>query len=207
MAVDLQMTTKMKTDFDVLRAKFLNLSQTILFCVRLEIRCRVIYYLDLVVREGNYCSDEDIVDPDQYIARLNRELTDIEEVIVEALAPKQARFVFNGLTQLMSTLLIRNVAYIKQLNKNGVQRLVNNVLAIQQNLITFRLLEKKDLDKCITYYELFRKEDKDLLFFIRGSNSFTFDQYKAIINLKYNQNDAPAILKKIGEYFVSRPTI
>ena len=110
---------------------------------------------------------------------------------------------FDGLTQLMSTLLIHNVRYLRQINANGIQRLINNVFSLQQNLITSTIVDNHDLDRCRKYYELFKLEETDLLLFIRGAEgAFSFEEYEAIVKVKFNGKEQKAVLKKISDYFV-----
>lgn len=75
-----------------MREKFETLMENILYTIRIEIRCHVMYYLDLAIREGDYFSEEEQLDPDPYIGSLNVDLTQIEVVIIGALPPRQARF-------------------------------------------------------------------------------------------------------------------
>lgn len=106
------------------------------------------------MREGNYCQDKDDSEPDPYIGLLNTDLTVMEEMISEALAPRKARFLFDGITQLMTSVLISNLKQIKQINIHGVNRLVSNVHSLQQNLISFTVVFDKDLEKAKKYFTL-----------------------------------------------------
>ena len=44
-------------------------------------------------------------EPDPYIGLLNTDLTEMEEIIANSLPPRQARFIFDGITGLMCTVL------------------------------------------------------------------------------------------------------
>lgn len=111
---------------------------------------------------------------------------------------------FDGLTQLMCTLLIHNVRYLRQINSNGIQRLINNIFSLQQNLITFTIVDNHDLDRCRKYYELFKLDENELLVFIRGGEgAFTFEEYEAIVKVKFNGKEQKAILKKVSDHFIA----
>ncbi|KAJ3373709.1 hypothetical protein HDU91_006038 [Kappamyces sp. JEL0680] len=182
----------------------------ILYAVRIEIRCHTIFYLDLAIREGSYFTDEDLFEPDPYIGLLNSDLTMMEEMISDALPPRLARFLFDGITQLMSAILISNVKHLRQVNANGVNRLLSNVVALHQNLISFTALYDKDLDKAKKYFSLLKMTGPQILVFLeKNPGLFTFEEYRALLDLLYN--DASTLDKTEGkqtqfrlkEYFVS----
>jgi exocyst complex component 4 len=158
--------------------------------------------LDLAIREGNYFAEEEQLDPDPYIGLLNTELTQIEEMIMDALPPREAKFVFDGLTQCMASVLIINLRHLKQINGNGITRLLNNVHSLQQNLIGFSLVQDQHLDKARKYFECLAMNEEEMMEFVQKSHGlFTFEEYKAILKLK-NQESA-SIAQKLKEYFIT----
>jgi exocyst complex component 4 len=160
------------------------------------------FYLDLAIREGNYCAEDEQLDPDPYIGLLNTDLTQIEEMIMEALPPRQARFIFEGLTQLMTSVLIVNLRHLKQVNKNGVTKLLNNVHSLQQNLIGFTLVQDQHLEKAKKYFECLGTEDAEFMEFVEKANGmFTYDEYMAI--LKLHNNTSGPIAQQLKEYFIT----
>lgn len=157
-SANLDLGEEMVEAFDLIISKFQNLQQLILYSIRIEIRSHAIFYLDLAMREGNYSSEEENSEPDPYIGLLNNDLTIMEEIISESLPPRQARFLFDGITELMSTVLISNVRTLRQISGNGVNRLLSNILALQQNLISFTTLYENHLDRAKKYLSLLQLE-------------------------------------------------
>ena len=160
------------------------------------------YYLDLAIREGNYCAEEEQLDPDPYIGLLNNDLTQLEEMIMDALPPRQAKFAFEGLTQLMASVLIVNLRHLKQINDNGTKRLLSNVHSLQQNLIGFSLIQDQHLDKARKYFECLARRGDELMEFVEKANGiFTFEEYKVILKLT-NQETEP-VAQQLKDYFVT----
>ena len=75
------------------------------------------YYL-----KGNYVGEEDNPEPDPYIGLLNTDLTEMEEIITNSISPRKARFIFDGITGLISTVLIHNIRQLRQLSLCGIER-------------------------------------------------------------------------------------
>lgn len=66
------------------------------------------------------------------------------------------RFVFDGLPDLISYLLINEATYIKKLNNNGIQKMIRNILALQQNLSNFvPLTQCAIMENAREYYQLY----------------------------------------------------
>lgn len=66
------------------------------------------------------------------------------------------RFVFEGLGTLMEHLLISNARYIRFANAVGIQKIMRNMLAMQQNMKTITdVSQDADFEKAKTYYSLF----------------------------------------------------
>jgi exocyst complex component 4 len=66
------------------------------------------------------------------------------------------RFVFEGLGTLMERVLISNSRQIGFANRFGVQKILRNVLALQQNLKTINdLPQHVDFERARRYWELF----------------------------------------------------
>jgi exocyst complex component 4 len=137
-------TEDLQYEFDTLENDFKRLELQILYIIRNEVRCHTIYYLDLAIREvrqkvpissethplfpsypplqGNYVTEELHAEPDPYISLLNTDLTEMEEIISNSLPPRYARFVFDGITGLMSSVLIHNIRQLRQVTLSGVDR-------------------------------------------------------------------------------------
>jgi exocyst complex component 4 len=78
-------------------------------------------------------------------------------VFVDSCLTPYARFVFEGLGQLMETLLIANARFIRALNGNGVKKMFRNILALQQNVKIISEGLHIEFERAKRYYSLFSK--------------------------------------------------
>jgi exocyst complex component 4 len=152
--VHLPLSTEMTARFDSILNYFQELSETYLFALRVEIRCHAMYYLDLAMREGNYLLEEEPYEPDAYIDMLNQDLVLIEESIGKAVPNRRTRFLFDGLSFLIRDVLMGNLRYVRRLNLFGVEKLVRNVMSLQQSLTNISAIHEKGLDRVKNYFEL-----------------------------------------------------
>ena len=67
------------------------------------------------------------------------------------------RFVFEGIGQLMESLLISNAKNIRAMNQNGVKKMFRNILALQQNIKIIAEGLQIEFDRAKRYYALFTK--------------------------------------------------
>ncbi|CAM0140394.1 unnamed protein product [Umbelopsis sp. WA50703] len=171
--------------FDALLVTYQQLAETCLFTLRLEARCRVMYYLDMATREGNYFLEEESFEPDPYIMTLNSNLVEIDDCITASLATNDESFVFDGLPDLIVHLMISNATYIKRLNHNGVQKMIRNILALQQNLLSVLPASQcAPMERGREYYSLFGLGPERMTQEIQNKGPrFTFDEYRDILRL------------------------
>ncbi|KAI9250189.1 Sec8 exocyst complex component-specific domain-containing protein [Phascolomyces articulosus] len=142
--------------FDTLLTTYQQLAETCLFTLRLENRCHVIYYLEMAMQEGNYYLEDETYEPDPYIITLNQDLVEVDDCITASLPPKDELFAFDGLPALIVHILISEASHIKRMNANGVQKMMRNVLALQQNLANFVPPSQNSvMERAREYYQLF----------------------------------------------------
>lgn len=142
--------------FDNLLTTYQQLAETCLFTLRLENRCHTMYYLEMAVRDGNYYLEDESFEPDPYVITLNSDLMEMDDCITASLPPKDEMFAFDGLPALIVHLLISEAAYIKRMNANGVQKMMRNILALQQNLNSLVPPSQSSvLDRAREYYQLY----------------------------------------------------
>ncbi|KAK9728372.1 exocyst subunit [Basidiobolus ranarum] len=176
-------------NFVTILDEFQQLAETCLFMLHIEFRCQSMYYLDLATREGNYYLNETAHEPDSYIVTLNTTLVNFEECMTETLPLNEISFVFNGLSYLMSHVLITNIRYIKQMNSAGISKMIRNILALKQNLANIALPHGNGLDEAKKYYELIGLSPQELIQYAgEHIHSFTFEQYKYLLDLIEENN-------------------
>ncbi|KAI9491703.1 Sec8 exocyst complex component-specific domain-containing protein [Zychaea mexicana] len=182
--------------FDTLLTTYQQLAETCLFTLRLENRCHVIYYLEMAMQEGNYYLEDETYEPDPYIITLNQDLVELDDCITASLPPKDELFAFDGLPALIVHILISEASHIKRMNVNGVQKMMRNVLALQQNLANFVPPSQNSvMERAREYYQLFNLSSEGLIRSISENGpKFTFDEYRIILGLihdikKGNEDD------------------
>ncbi|KTW28876.1 hypothetical protein T552_01505 [Pneumocystis carinii B80] len=175
---------------EAILVNFKELSKTILFTIRIEIRCHVMYYIEKVVRDGNYYLDHSIPKPDLYLLELNTELLEYNEQLNSCLQYDEYLFVFYGLPYLIDNLLVLSAENIKKMNTIGSEKMLLNIMILQQNLKNvIRDVENVKLEKSIHYYELLKLGPKNLLEEAKKpSNIFTYDEVKTLLHLQYSED-------------------
>ncbi|CAG8528495.1 3438_t:CDS:10 [Paraglomus brasilianum] len=179
-------------------ATFQQLAEQCLFTLRVEMRCHTMHYIDLATREGNYQLMEEAVEPDPYIIQLNEDLVKCDDYLSSSLPSREHKFIFEGLDKLMEKLLINNVTFMKNLNPNGANKMLRNILALQQNLKNIVDNPKEiSLDRAKRYYELYKHGPGDMLASVRNNKNsrdnkpeFTFEEYQAMLEVIYNIDNA-----------------
>ncbi|OZJ02130.1 hypothetical protein BZG36_04585 [Bifiguratus adelaidae] len=173
---------------DKILVSFQSLAETCLFTIRIEGRCHTMYYLDIATREGNYLLEDETYEPDPYVLMLNADLVVFEQSLLGNLPENEQSFVVDGLPSLVAQVMISNAHYIKRMNLNGVQKMIRNILALQQNLTNLATSEQSSqLDQAREYYRLYTLGSENLLNEIRDrAPQFTFDEYRVILSLIHN---------------------
>ncbi|EPQ60468.1 exocyst complex component sec8 [Gloeophyllum trabeum ATCC 11539] len=181
----LPLSREMALRFQALLKTYDQLSELMLYSMRIDVRCRTIHYLDMSMREGNYVLDEEPREPDAYVVDLNKELVECEEFITSSLPPAQQFFVFEGLGQLMEHLLISNARHIHRANAFGIRKVLRNMIALQQNLRSLTGASPDiEFTRAKRYYSLFFISPSDMLDSIRQKQSYNFDEYKTMLGLQ-----------------------
>lgn len=65
------------------------------------------------------------------------------------------QYIFQGLGQLISTILIGGAEHIQRINDNGVKKMCRNIYAIQRTLCEITNQPEHAMDHARQYYELF----------------------------------------------------
>ena len=121
------------------------------------------------------------------------------------------RFAFEGMGHLMQHLLISNARHIHAVNVYGIKKMNRNMLALQQNIKTITDdSDSTQFERAKRYYSLFLLSPpvrwpllamrattlisvlQELLDTVRQKQEFTFDEYKAILDLQCGVQPSPA---------------
>jgi exocyst complex component 4 len=175
----------MAGQFDVLLKTYDHLSELILCTLRIDVRCRVIHFLNLAMRQGNYRVDHETFEPEPHIIDLNSELSAYDDVIASTLPERERRFVFEGLGSMVEHLLVYNARYIRFANKFGIQKIMRNILAVQQSLKTLSdAPQDAEFERAKTFYDMFSLTPSQMLEQVQQKPRFTFDEYRSMLNLQ-----------------------
>ncbi|KZT53789.1 hypothetical protein CALCODRAFT_439643 [Calocera cornea HHB12733] len=185
--LSLPLTRAMALRFDALLKTYDLLAEVILFTTRIDIRCRTIHYLSLVMRTNDFLIEQAPIEPDMQVAELNADMGKIDDFAASTLPERERRFLFEGLGSLMDQLLVSGARYINLMNDHGVERIMRNLLALEQNLKTMTGDEARDADlsRARRYWAMFGGGPKEMLERAKnGPRQFSFDEYKAMLTLQ-----------------------
>ncbi|KAI0361385.1 hypothetical protein OH77DRAFT_1417634 [Trametes cingulata] len=188
----LPLSSAMTLRFQALHMTYVQLAELILYTIRIDVRCRVIHHLDLALRHGIYRIEREAAEPDPHIIDLNTELGNCDASLTSTLPELHRKFVFEGIGHLMQHLLISNARFIQSANALGIKKMMRNMLALQQNIKTITDdNQSTDFDRAKQYYSLFLLSPPDMLDTVRQKQEFTFDEYKAILDLQCGVQPSP----------------
>ncbi|KAI8990488.1 Sec8 exocyst complex component-specific domain-containing protein [Trametes punicea] len=181
----LPLSSAMALRFQALHQTYVQLAELVLYTIRIDIRCRVIHHLDLALRHGIYRVEREATEPDPHVIDLNTELGNCDASLTSTLPEIERKFVFEGMGHLMQHLLISNARFIQSANALGIKKMMRNMLALQQNIKTITDdSSSADFDRAKRYYSLFSLSPSEMLDTVRQKQEFTFDEYKAILDLQ-----------------------
>ena len=152
-----------------LAKEFEELADVCLLVLHLEVRVHCFYYLMPLWRgpgggPTQFSGGPDSTDPSQEIIQLNKDLLAVEDALDSSLQPHKIQYVFEGVSHLVSAILISSASTIKKINSNGVKKMCRNIFAIQHTL-TASITGRRELalDQAKTFYELFNIAPKEML--------------------------------------------
>lgn len=181
----------MNLRFQALLKTYEQLAELIVDTVRLDIRSRVMFYLDSAMRFGNYQLDYEAGEPDSSIIDLNDHLAMFSDVISTTVPSSENQFVFAGLGQLIEQLLIQNARYLRLVTKHGIKKIMRNMLALQQGIkVITQGQQSTQFDRAKRYYSLFHLSPRELLETIRQKQEFSFEEYRTMLSLQCNVDES-----------------
>ncbi|KAI1104328.1 Sec8 exocyst complex component-specific domain-containing protein [Jackrogersella minutella] len=213
--VYLPMTQETVHSFDNIVSSYEDFAGTVLLMLHMEIRCRIVQSLSVALspKTAPYVlGDQEIKEPDPQILSLNSELVAYDETIVRFLRDKETAFIRTGLGLLINTYLVFNALATQPMNTRGCERMLLNILVLQQNLKNIEA--GVDLTRAANYFSLFQegpdkivdKAKHDAKDPVSEEERFTYDELKAILELCYSEQladpergVAAAAKRKMGE--------
>ncbi|TFK36881.1 Sec8 exocyst complex component-specific domain-containing protein [Crucibulum laeve] len=189
--LSLPLSREMALRFQALVKTYEQLSSMMLDTIRIDIRCRAVYYIDSALLQGNYCPAYDATEPDPQIGQLNAELVECDESVSTNLPEKDRQYVFLGVGNLMEHVLITHARYLRVPNAFGINKVMRNILSLQQSVKTLthdRL--NTEFGRAKEYYSLYFLSPQSMIEGIRGKRTFTFDEYQTMLNLQCGVNSA-----------------
>ncbi|XP_055937333.1 exocyst complex component 4-like [Argiope bruennichi] len=189
---DMEISVGMSTKVSLkkLAEDFEDLADTCLLVIHLEIRAHCFYYLLQLSKQGSYVSRKDDEEPEPEILKLNADLTKIDESLSPILQLKKMRYVFEGLGELLSTILINSINNMKKINENKVKKMGRNIFAIQQNLAGITMTREVALDRARQFFELLNHNYEEILNqIVEKGPQFQEHEYSALIQLIHNNRE------------------
>jgi exocyst complex component 4 len=143
--------------------QFQDIADTCLLVMHLEIRVHCFFYLLPVTLKGEFAPavDSQVADPE--VVHLNRDLMDVEAALSSSLQPVKNKYIFEGVGQLVSTILINGAQDMRRINDNGVKKICRNIFSIQQTLCNLTNQPEHALDHARTYFELFTHPAEEMV--------------------------------------------
>ncbi|CAC5411083.1 EXOC4 [Mytilus coruscus] len=163
---------------------FQDLAEICLLLLHLEVRVHCFYFLLPVAKQSNYAGPIDDLDPDSNVLKLNKDLSAMEEMLVQSLQPQKFKYIFESLGFLVSSILMSSIQYLKKINENGIKKMCRNLFAIQQNLTNITMARETDLDHARQYYELLYMNPDDVLsLIVEKGPDYSYTEYVSLFQL------------------------
>ena len=189
--------------------EFTSLAEYCLFILRVEVRCHCYFFIENSLRESNYALDNVAVEPDTQVISLNNDLIGFEQAMSRSLPTNESLFLFDGLAVLVTHLLCSSAKDVRAMTKQGITKMIKNVLALQQNLSNLALSYESRLDHARKFYEIFSTTPDEMYKLIEEYGAtYSADEYKAVLDLLYRPyfdaklNDHPQ--KKVYDEALAR---
>ncbi|KAL2259323.1 hypothetical protein VTK26DRAFT_7050 [Humicola hyalothermophila] len=181
--VYLPMTQETVQSFDNILTSFSELASTSLRTLHVELRCRVVHSLCTALsptQTAPYLLTQPVSEPDPQILSLNAEMVAFDETAARFLREREVRFVRTGLGLLINSYLIANgPRVVGPMNKRGCERMLLNILVLQQNLRNIEPGDGADLGRARRYYELFERGPDEIVRVAREEGEREREERKA----------------------------
>lgn len=175
-----------------------ELAGTVLLTLHMEPRSQLALALGqtLSSNAAPYLLQQQVHDADASILALNLDIVAYDEAISAYLRENELSFIRNGLAGFIDSFLVTNAGKVGSMNKNGCDRMMLNILVLQQNLKNIE--PKASLSKAEDYFDLFLQGWEKVLDKAKEmreiekrndagesaeKEAFTYDELKTLIEL------------------------
>jgi len=146
-----------------LTKEFEDLADTCLLVLHLEVRVHCFHHLVPLGRQAQFWLNGDNQEPDPEIGRLSRDLGSIDEALAAVLQRRKHRYIFEGVSHLIASIIMSCVQHIRRMNENGVKKMCRNIFSLQQMLTSITLAREPALDYARQYFELLCLAPEEIL--------------------------------------------
>ncbi|KKF93624.1 putative exocyst complex component sec8 [Ceratocystis platani] len=193
--VYLPLTQDTVQTFDRIVKSYQELASTALRTLHMEIRCQIMHSLNMVLSPTTtpYILDQDILEPDAQILKLNNNLVSYDEAVSRFLHTREAQYIRSGLGRLISNIIVTNASIASPMNMQGCGRMQLNILVLQQNLKNIE--DGVDLKRATSYFGMFSQGGDKILEAAHNMKSlpdeapdkFTHEELKKLLELCYSE--------------------
>ena len=172
-----------------------ELAGTVLLTLHMEPRHLIALSLAtcLAPKLAPYIMSRRVHEPDSVILQLNADLVAYDEVISKYLKENELEFIRDGLAGLVEDYMIKNAAHVDGMNKNGCDRMMLNILVLQQNLKNIE--PTANLGRAEDYFELFLKGTEAVLRKAKAqkkggeTREFDYEELKCLVELCWRSEE------------------
>ncbi|GFT02960.1 exocyst complex component 4 [Nephila pilipes] len=145
------------TGLKKLAKEYEDFSDVCLLALHLEVRAHCFHYL-LSTTE-----DESSEAWEASIRNLSDDLIKIDETLVTVLTPKEMKYVFEGLGELIASILIHSVSQMTKVSESLVKRMHRGVFVVQCCLSNITMTREVSLERARQYIQLLNSTCEEIL--------------------------------------------
>lgn len=134
-----------------------------LLALHLEVRARCFHYL-LTFSSCEICVESNFIqDLDTAVKSLTSDLLQIDEVLLHILTPKEFKYVFEGLGELVASLMVLIVSNMSKINETVVSKIDRNIFIIQCCLANITMVREVSLERARQFIDLLKSTHEEIL--------------------------------------------
>uniref|UniRef100_A0A2S2QBK2 Exocyst complex component Sec8 n=1 Tax=Sipha flava TaxID=143950 RepID=A0A2S2QBK2_9HEMI len=136
---------------------FLDISDSILLYLYLEIRAQSIYYL----LPGFESAIGNTTEPK--VLDLNQSVSALHEAMLNAISKSKAHYIFEGLGEVISKSLVNQTRSIEIVDEIAIRKIIRDITMLKYNITAMLGASQVTLEKTVHYYELLLCTPKEIL--------------------------------------------